>query len=135
MTVAPSSVSQGQDVKASLTLKRVNLIEKKQSVTQSSGWTGVVSLAGWLAAAVGAGVAGYAVFDAWSSYTSATDQTGFDAVHAKLPFYNILLNGGSATAAVGLALAAVGMLLSPDVSSYDKQIADIDRSLTLVGAP
>ncbi|MEI8095434.1 MAG: caspase family protein [Spirochaetales bacterium] len=130
--------SAGTDLRASLTLQKSTLVKVRQTAKQGTEWTAPVSLAGWATTAAGAALAGYAVFDATTSYAAAnaaSSQAGFDAVRAKIPFYNTLLNGGGITAGVGLLLAAVGMVLSPDVSGYDRQIADIDKTLSKLETP
>ncbi|MEI8093432.1 MAG: hypothetical protein WCG80_04415 [Spirochaetales bacterium] len=46
---------------------------------------------------------------------------------------NTVYSAGLAAAGVGLAAFAASFFVVPDTTSFDQQIADLDKSITLLG--
>jgi len=125
-----------QAVKASLVVEKQTLTAEKKQVQSNSAWVEWMGIAGWSLTAIGAGASGYGWYggtQALSAYNGATSQSGYDSARNQMTGASQTFSVGLVVAGVGVTTGIVSLFLSPNTSSIDRKIQDVDQQITLLG--
>ena len=126
---------------AALQYERASLGRKKERLLGPSKEFAWLWTAGAVAAGVGAGLAGFSLWQgpaAVANYQAAevqpTSQTAFDNARGQAQLANVLVNVGLGSLVVGTAALAWIALLTPPTDVLDRELVQLDASLAGLGS-
>lgn len=123
--------------RATLIAEKNDLQRQETAIRDKSAWVWWMGLAGWVGTGVGVAVAGYSYYagnQALNDYNAATDVGGFQTARSTMNTMNTYYQVALVTGGVSLLAVVASLILSPNVSSQEKQIQRIDHQITLLGS-